>query len=223
MPHRRPAALIRRAPQSPAAPPRRSLFLPGLGVLVALAGVLALLDVLDVVNVPLDVLLAVGLVLVGVLVAVGAFYRGVTGLVPLGLVVAVALVGVGVASVGEGGGIGHRTYRPVSAADLDPSYDLRIGDLDLDLTGLELGPGETRIDANVGIGHLLVRVPEGVAVVARGHAGAGQVDVLGRTDDGVDTNVRSVERGRVAGGGRLVIDADADIGDVEIRRAGDGS
>ncbi|MGH3102774.1 MAG: PspC domain-containing protein [Gaiellaceae bacterium] len=200
---------------------RASLFLPGLGVLLAAAGVAVLLDVLDVVDVPLDVALAVALVVVGVLVAVGAFFRRATGLALLGLVLALALAGVAVADLGQGGGVGDRTFRPVSATELEDEYDLRIGSLELDLRDLELPAGDTHVEANVGVGVLVVRVPDAVAVEASANARAGEVTVLGRSDDGWDAHERALEDGLGGSRARLVLDAEVGFGDIEIRRAGD--
>jgi phage shock protein PspC (stress-responsive transcriptional regulator) len=198
-----------------------SLFLPGLGVLLAAAGVAALLDVTDVVDVPLDLALAVALVVVGLLVAVGAFFRRATGLALLGLVLAFALGGVALADLGEGGPVGDRSYRPLAVTELEPDYNVRIGSLELDLRELELPAGDTRVEANVGIGELVVLVPDDVAVDASGEARAGEVTVLGRSDDGWHVDERVVEEPETGSEPRLVVDAEIGFGDVEIRRAGD--
>jgi phage shock protein PspC (stress-responsive transcriptional regulator) len=211
-----------RAEAEPERRPRGpSLFLPGLGVLLAAGGVAALLDVTGVVDVPLDVALAVALVVVGVLVAVGAFFRRAAGLALLGLVLAFALAGVALADLGEGGPVGDRTFRPLAVTELEDEYNVRIGSLELDLRDLELPPGETRVEANVGIGELHVLVPDDVAVDATGDARAGEVTVLGRDDDGWHVRERVVEQGPAGSEPRLVVDAEIGFGDIEIRRAGD--
>jgi phage shock protein PspC (stress-responsive transcriptional regulator) len=204
-------------------PKRRSLFLPGLGILLASVGGLALLDVLDVVDLRPDVLLAGGLVLVGGLIAAGGFlYRG-AGLVPLALLVALFVAAGAVASVGHDGPVGERVYTPATVAALQDEYDLRYGRLELDLRELELPAGDTRVEVDAGIGDVLVRVPPGVVVSATAEADLGDVSVFGEDDDGWDARVdqTAVQRGAVRSGARLVIDARVGIGDVEVRGAGD--
>jgi phage shock protein PspC (stress-responsive transcriptional regulator) len=215
----------RRRPDAdqPARAPSPSLFLPGLGVLLAAAGVAALLDVLDVVDVPLDVALAVALVVVGGLVVVGAVLRRrATGLALLGVVLALLLGGVALADLGDGGPVGDRDFHPATAADLEGEYNVRIGSLELDLRDLELPPGDTRVEANVGIGELVVIVPDDAAVDATADVEAGEVTVLGRDDDGWDVRERVVEEGAAGSQRRLVVEAKVGFGDLEIRRAADG-
>jgi phage shock protein PspC (stress-responsive transcriptional regulator) len=205
-----------------ARPRAPSLFLPGLGVLLAAAGLAALLDTLDVLDVPLDVALATGLVIVGVLVAVGAvFHRRAAGLALLGLVLALALAGVAAADLGHGGPVGDRTHRPLTLGELDREYNVRIGRLELDLRGVELGPGDTLVELNVGIGELVAVVPDGVAVDVTADARAGDVNVLGRHDDGWQAHERVAEGGLDDSQGRLVLDAEVGFGEIDIRRAGD--
>jgi phage shock protein PspC (stress-responsive transcriptional regulator) len=199
-------------------PERRSLFLPGLGILLAAAGVAALLDLLDVVDIRLDVALAVGLVLVGVLIAVGAFFYRVAGLIPLALVLAAGLAATTVANIGHGGPIGDVAYQPTTAAQIRDEYRLRIGRLEVDLRDVEFPAGPTRVDAEAGIGKVIVRVPEGVAVDATADVDYGEVDVLGRERDGRDSQRRVIVPGTAGTQGRVVIDAHLAIGRVEIVR-----
>jgi predicted membrane protein len=155
---------------------------------------------------------------VGVLVAVGAFFRRAAGLALLGLVLALALGAVALAEVGEGGPVGDRTFHPLAATQLEDEYNVRIGSLELDLRDLELPPGETRVEANVGVGELVVLVPGGVAVDATGDAHAGEVTVLGQDESGWDSHERAVEDGVDGSETRLVIDAEVGFGDLTIRR-----
>lgn len=201
-------------------PPRPSLFLSGVGALLAGAGLAALLDTLDVVDVPLDVALATGVVLVGVLVGVGAlFHRRAAGLALLGLVLALALAVVAAADLGKGGPVGDREYRPLTVGELEREYNVRFGRLELDLRGVDLGPGDTRVELNVGMGELVVLVPDDVEVDVTADTRAGDVSVLGRHDDGWDAHERVAEAGLEGSEGRLVLDAEVGFGEIEIRRA----
>jgi phage shock protein PspC (stress-responsive transcriptional regulator) len=199
---------------------RPSLFLPGLGLLLAGGGFLVLLDVLDVVDLRLDVALAVGVVLVGVLIAVGAAYRRVTGLVLLGLLLAAALAVGSLASLGHGP-TGERIYTPASIAGVRDEYDVRMGRLELDLTDVDFPAGATRVELDAGIGEIVVVVPEGVTVDARADAGAGDISVFGRHDDGFDVERHVVDRS-VGSGARLFVDAHVGLGHIEIRRSESG-
>ena len=203
-------------PPGPSERPR-SLFLPGLGALLAVVGVGALLEVFDVVDFRFEVVAALGIVLVGGLIAVGAFSRHVTGLVLLGLVLALVLAAGAVASFGHGP-TGSRTYAPDTVSELRDEYDIRMGRLELDLTDLDLPAGTTRVELDAGIGEIVVTVPEDVTVDATVDAGAGDVRVFGRQDDGFDARERVIERGAPGDASRLVIDAHVGLGHIEIDR-----
>jgi len=204
---------------TPAARPRQpSLLLPGLGVLVAAAGALALLDAVGV-DVRWDVALAVGAIGTGVAVVAGvALRRRTGGLVVVGLVLTALAVAVSAVDVRLEGPIGSRTYSPVETGDLNSDYDLSIGDLELDLSNAALAAGDTEVDANVGIGELRVIVPDDVAVDVDASASAGEVTIFGRSESGVDADLsRSI--GVLGSDRTLRIDAHVGLGDVVVERA----
>ena len=97
---------------TPAARPRQpSLLLPGLGVLLAAAGALALLDAVGV-DVRWDVALAVGAIGTGVAVVAGvALRRRTGGLVVVGLVLAALAVAVSAVDVGSKARSAERSTR----------------------------------------------------------------------------------------------------------------
>jgi len=112
-------------------------------------------------------------------------------------------------------GVGERVYQPAGAADVQRQYRLGIGDLRLDLAGTRFPVGETRVDARVGIGSLEVIVPAGVALRVKATAQAGEVHVLGRTDDGRNADLSIDGTGfRV-----LVLDASVGLGTVKVTRS----
>ena len=115
---------------TPAARPRQpSLLLPGLGVLLAAAGALALLEAVGV-DVRWDVALAVGAIGTGVAVVAGvALRRRTGGLVVVGLVLAALAIAVSAVDVRLEGPIGTRVYSPFETSDLKRDYDVSIGDL----------------------------------------------------------------------------------------------
>ncbi len=141
--------------------------------------------------------------------------------IAVGSLVALVLVAGAIAAsvfhVHVWNGVGDRSYAPVSARQLDTSYELGIGSLRLDLSQLALAPGETRtVKARVDVGDLDVTVPDGVSLHLTARARAGYVRILGSESDGWE-----VERATsVAGGDRtLVLDAGVGAGAVRIDRA----
>ena len=203
---------------TPAARPRPpSLLLPALGVLLAAAGALALLEAVGV-DIQWDVALAVGAIGTGVAVVAGvALRRRTGGLVVVGLVLASLAVAVSAVDVRLEGPIGTRDYSPVETSDLQRDYDISIGDLELDLSNVALATGDTEVDANVGIGELTVIVPDDVAVDIDASASAGDVTVFGRSESGVDADL-SRSTGIFGSDRTLRIDAHVGLGDVIVER-----
>ena len=211
----RPPAVAR----APRPPKRPSLLNPVLGALLAVAGLLGLLAVLDVYEVDVAVALAACVVIVGGAVAFGAATgKRVGGLVFLGLVL---LAGFGVAAatpVSFSSGIGDRTERPLAADDLETSYELGIGYFAVDLSGVEIPAGTTDVEVKLGIGEAVVTVPEGVALEIDARAGAGEVNVLGDRDDGAAAHERVSLPGPSADAPLLKLDLDVALGSFEVRR-----
>lgn len=207
-------------PTPPAQPRRPSLLSPVLGALLAAAGLLGLLAVLDVYEVDLAVALAAGVAIVGAAVAVGASTgRRVGALVLLGLVL-LASFGVAAATpVSVTSGIGEKLERPVAATELEESYELGIGELAVDLSGVQLRPGTTEVDVRVGIGDVIVTVPENVTLEIDARAAIGEVDVLGIHDEGTVARKRVTIESSTAGAPVLKIDADVSLGAIEVRRS----
>ena len=201
-------------PRPPAKPP---LFTPVLGALLATAGVLGLLAVLDVYDVDVAIALAVGVVVVGAAIAFGAItQRRVGGLVVLGLFLLAAFGIAAVTPVSVSAGVGEKFERPVTSLQRD--YELGVGDLRLDLTDFPWEPGTTAVDASVGIGQLVITVPEDVTVEVDARTGVGQVDILGETDDGIGAHKTAILPGSAPDAPVLDLEADVAIGNIEVRR-----
>jgi phage shock protein PspC (stress-responsive transcriptional regulator) len=208
-------------PLPPRAPKPPSLLVPVLGLLLAAAGLLAFLSAVGV-DIRWDLALAVAATAVGVAVVAGAFLRRRTGgLVVVGLTLAGLALAVSAIDVRLEGPVGDRLYQPASADDVSRSYEIAIGELDIDLSNTALASGDTSVDANVGIGDLTVVVPRGVAVDVEATSSAGSVTVFGREESGVDSELRA------SGGGgplhadkRLLIDAHVGLGAVTVVRGG---
>jgi phage shock protein PspC (stress-responsive transcriptional regulator)/predicted membrane protein len=196
---------------------RPSLGLPTFGVLVAAGGLLALLGVLGV-DVPWDIALAVAAIAVGLVVALGAIFHLRTGaLLLVGLVLAATAIAVSAVDVQLKGPIGERSVHAAAVADLDRTYNVALGELTLDLRDVEFPAGETRIDAEVGVGELTVIVPDDANVEIDASNGAGRIEVLGRVRDGWTEEVQVNERSFGATS-TLVLDTHVGLGDIDVHR-----
>lgn len=159
------------------------------------------------------------LVLVGVALVVASR----SGTRPGGLI-AVGVVLTGVMVVGSaidfplGGGVGERLERPATVAELREEYRLGVGQLTLDLTGLSGGLGaDARTRVRVGVGQLVVIVPEELAVLVFARATVGNVRVFEDEEGGFGAER---EAGPGLGGRGPVLDLvlSVGLGEVEVRR-----
>ena len=111
---------------------------------------------------------ALALGLIGAMLVVGAFYGRAGGLIAVGLVAALATAGATAADEVDAGQIDES---PNLAADVDDTYDLFAGKIDLDLSDvrdIENLDGR-HIDVEVVFGQIVVTVPDGVDVDGRRH------------------------------------------------------
>ena len=189
------------------------------GALLGLFGIGWLLEALDVADVPWDVVLPLGLVLIGGLVVAGARRgRGQGGLIALGVVLTLVLAVGTVADVPLEGGVGDRTFHPMSGTSLRAEYPLGVGQLTLDLRDVPQEAFQTSgvVLVHVGIGHVVVRVLRGTLIAIRAHAEVGQVVVFGRRNSGFDVDGGSDPHVPL-GTSLLALDVSVGIGEVEVR------
>lgn len=204
----------------PAPPPRRRfpVFLPTLGIVIAGAGVLGILEAADVVDVDWTLALAGGVVIVGLAVAVGAFFGAAGALAAFGVML-VALMALAVSlDIPLRGPIGERTERPATASELERDYEQSIGDLTVDLRDVDLPSGTTRVDASVGIGELVVYVPRDARVVVDADVKGGNLNVFGHEEDGWEVSERQTLGTFGGDDSTLVLDAEVGYGNLEVHR-----
>jgi len=181
-------------------------------------------------DVEISRMLGIALVIVGGGVVLGSIFRNRSrGLIPLGLLLAVVLLPMGFAgSDGSSGitalsrGVGVRAVAPTTAAMLEPSYELGIGELTIDLSRLDL-MGETRtVDVNVAAGELQVLLPPDIGgfVSVESSVGSVSVDLLDRFGDRVDEgiNISTGELPLGGSNGELYLKIKASVGDVQVRQ-----
>lgn len=132
-----------------------------------------------------ELVLPIALIGIG-LVVLTVGRRGIgDGLVGLGVVVAVIAILVptsaGPPPISAGG-------RDISVVDLDalePEYTLGAGSLELDLRDLDAAGMPVEVRVRVGMGELVVRVPEGASVDGDARVGLGEVRAFGQSRGGV--------------------------------------
>jgi hypothetical protein len=147
-----------------------------LGVLLVLVGTGWLLEALGV-DVPWDVVFPAVLIANGGMLLFSARSGAdQVGLIVAGVVLTVLLLAGTAIDVPFGGGVGDRTVHPTGVA-VEPEYERGIGALTLDLTDVDFDAIDAPFDlrARVGIGELLVVVPDGAAIRVDTHAGLGSV------------------------------------------------
>jgi phage shock protein PspC (stress-responsive transcriptional regulator)/predicted membrane protein len=209
---RRRASRYERRTQRP-----RSFLTPlTLSVLLIGAGLASLLQATGALDVNLTVVLAIGTGIVGVALIVGAFFGRAHTLILVGLLLLAATGISNTIDVPLRGGIGDRTYRPIHPAELQDRYQLGIGKLEIDLRDVPLDGRTTVVDAQNGIGELLVLVPSSVRVEVHAHAGAGSVRVFGREGGGWPENDERAIDG--SGSGVLQLNLRVGAGEVNVRR-----
>ena len=139
-------------------------------------------------------------------------------LLPLGVVLVTVLSVAALSPVSLLAGTGNKHERPADASQLERTYEYGIGNFTLDLRDVELPQGTTRIEVELAVGHLLVKVPEGAALDIDAHAAAGKVDLLDETSDGTDVDDRVVAPGSGSSAPILVLEADVGFGRLGVER-----
>jgi hypothetical protein len=158
-------------------------------------------------------------VVTGLALIATAFAGGMRWLIVPALALVLPLGLVAAADIDLDGGVGQREYRPATMSELRDHYRIGIGDLDVDLTELDLPTGRTDLNVDVGLGEAVVWVPRDVCVTSDVEIGAGAADVFDRDNDGVDV---AFAQSATPPAGRPVlhIDADVGVGVLEVVREG---
>src|SRR4051794_34814160 len=139
----------------------------------------------------------------GTAVAIIAIFAGL-GLIAAGLlggprwlivpviVLVMPLAVVSAADLDLTGGVGQQRYRPTEVKDLHPEYRIGIGQLDVDLRGVDLPPGATEVLVRVGMGEAVVHVPDGACLTTNADVAVGAVDAPERVAEGRDLKFERV-------------------------------
>lgn len=162
---------------------------------ITLAAILAVLGVALVLNTLADIFVGavtvsgISLAFVGLAIA-GTSYRGTTlPLIPIAFTALVALVAAPTIDHALQDGTGSKNLVISSPDDLEPRYVLGVGELTLDLRGLELTE-DTTIDIEVGTGALDVFVPRDMVVELSAKTNVGYTSAFGESRGGFNPNLR---------------------------------
>jgi phage shock protein PspC (stress-responsive transcriptional regulator) len=221
-------------PPTPPAPPDRPL-LPGppppprarrprsvlgratLSVILVLAGLAGLIDASDAFDITLEGYLAVALVVAGLGLVVGAWWGRARGLIIVGILLVGALGAARAIDVPLRGGFGERQYTPETVAQLRDEYRLLGGQMRVDLTEVQFPAGVTGLEASVAFGELTVLVPPGVTTTVEAQVDAGNVNLFGREDHGLDVEERALSQG-IGTGRSLQLDLHVGAGEIDVQR-----
>ena len=203
----RPGTAVLPAPRRARAPRERSFLGPlAFGIALLAVGAAALLDMAGVLSLTLGGAFSLFLLLVGAGLLVGAWIgRARWLLVPALLVAPVALVTT-VVTVDLEEGFADRTFTPEAASAFPADYGLAGGTLGVDLTELPPSVVAPEITASLGVGELILYVPEGAGLAIDGDVGIGTVQVIRFGDAGRSGG--SIERTTSQTGGVDLIVAD---------------
>ncbi|MFP5257283.1 MAG: PspC domain-containing protein [Acidimicrobiia bacterium] len=195
---------------------RRKMVFPGvLGALLVWTGIAFLAGT------TVQTGLAVALCIVGVGFVLGAFVGGSKVLVVPAVLLTAALIMSSVLDLPMSGPVGERTWVPETTDQLQ-HYEVSVGEGTLDLTELEVPEGgAVDVRASVGVGHLLVIVPDDVALSIHGEASLGDVTIFGRSDSGWGPS-SSRSFGADRSDELIGLELEVGIGQVEVVSAREG-
>jgi phage shock protein PspC (stress-responsive transcriptional regulator) len=182
-----------------------------------LIGLVALIQNLSPLDVAVDQYAALGLVVVGAGLLVGARFGRSRGLIVLGVILMVVMAAAAaLPDIPVTSSAGQQTWTPVTVADLRDRYQLGMGELQLDLTGLRLEPGQqVAVAAAVGVGQLVVDVPPETTVDVDATSSLGEVTAFDRDSEGTNATVDHVKPGP-EGSPTIALDLSVGMGQIEV-------
>lgn len=210
-------------PPVPPQPPRPRSHLFALTASVALIalGLLAAFDVAGA-RPPGGAYPALALTVVGLGLVVGTWFGRARGLVFWGLVLSLATV-VGAAADHTRALSGDSVDRTVTVSSVSqlPSADrYGAGQVEYDLSGLDLAGSTAAMNAQIGFGEIVVVVPRDLDVVVDARTGLGGLTLFGSDTGGASQHRERTDYGPDGpGGGTLDLTLYAGFGHLEVRRA----
>ncbi|MFP4552313.1 MAG: LiaF domain-containing protein [Actinomycetota bacterium] len=188
----------------------------GGGVLI-LIGLLWLLERLALIDISVTAVFGLATMVTGISLMLLARDGPHGGLVVLGTILAlVTLITATAPFEGFQGGIGDRTIELTTVDDIAADYNLAMGKLTIDLRQVNDLRTGTSLSASVGMGDLIVRIPEGTDVAVNARVGAGELEILDRASDGLGIYETYRSPGLNEAEASLVLDLEMFTGHVEV-------
>jgi hypothetical protein len=110
----------------------------------------------------------------------------------------------------------EQSVAPDTFAELDESYQLDIGNLNIDLTDLPWQGQIIELSASVDAGNIEIRLPRGVGLTGIAEVSAGRVAGPGRESSGLGNPALTFNTPGPRG--TVILDARVDLGNIEISR-----
>ncbi len=186
------------------------------GIVLVALGIVWLLHSADLISVRLSMVIPLALAVVGLALMVGSFRGHHPGLITLGVFLTVATVLVAFLPTGFRGGVGDREVTVNEMTQLEERYDLALGKLALDLSGLEMTESAT-VAISVGAGEVQVRLPD-VPFRVEASVAAGEIIVEGEDSDGLLPNLDYTSPGFDTAPVTLTLNINVGAGKIEVRR-----
>ncbi|MDA2812493.1 PspC domain-containing protein [Nocardiopsis sp. RSe5-2] len=158
-------------------------------------------------------------VIIGLALVAGAWVGDPRGLAVVGVLVAVLLVAASATDL-TGMRFGEAQWRPRTVAEAQRPFELTGGTAEIDLTRMELGPGdEVAVRAKVGFGGMEVVVPPEARVRVHGTSAFGEIRVDESMRSGPRLDVRETMEPAAAGDAPVLdVTLSSYVGDLEVRR-----
>jgi hypothetical protein len=160
--------------------------------------------------------LALGVSILGVGLLVGAFVGRARWLIIVGAIMVPTLMFSPFFGYDFDEANFNLEANPSTFATLGDEYHVDLGNLELDLRDLPWSGQEVQLDASVDVGNLEIRLPEGVGIIGSATVDIGQVSEPGRSTGGFGERGLDWEQpGEI---GTVILDAEVNIGNIDIRR-----
>ena len=213
-----PASFAQPAPQAAPRPtvppkPRGPLSWYTLASILIAIGLVAVLQNVASLRVLPGQYFGIALLLLGIGLAIGAWWGNARLLILLGILLLPLGVVASFLTAPIQGGFGDQTFTPQTLPDVQREYRMAGGRLVVDLSELDADATIAPVSASVGLGQLTVIVPANHAVDATVSIGGGATGFFDQWTGGTDL---SNHYQRAGAGPKLVLTLEAGIGEIRI-------
>jgi len=189
-----------------------------IGVMLLGMGVLAVLDNIEGVPVYPEPrhYLALAVTILGVGLLVGAFVGRARWLILVAVILVPSLLFSPVFEYDWNSETFEATHAPVAFSQVESSYGVELGDLQIDLTDLPWDGETIEINATVDVGNLEIWIPPDIGVFGSASVDIGRVAAPGRESAGLGNPNLTFDN--PGSNGTVNLDLHVDLGNIEIHR-----